>query len=330
MGGLASISPGDLASSWHHFTHAISAFADAIANIGWGYLAAGLLLGLGCNIARAHAWANALRAAYPGGRVNELRVIASFLAGAGMNAALPARGGDAVKIVLAKRSVDDAAYPAIISSFGALAPFDAAAAVFILLYASTQGLLPSAPRLPSLPAFDISFWAQHPIVLAIVVGSLVGVAFALGAILARRLESFWGNLKLGLAIFRQPRRYLSRVAAWQGVAWGLRFFQFWMLLEAFNIPGSFQTVLLVMSVQAIAGSLPFTPGGIGSSQALLFATLHGPSRATVLAYSVGQQIAITAWSLLISVAALMLVFRITDWRRLIHEGEEARAEARAG
>jgi glycosyltransferase 2 family protein len=330
MNMSAAINAGDLASSFDHFTHAISAFATAIAGIGWGYLAAGLLLALACNIARAHAWANALRAAYPGGRVNELRVVASFLAGAGMNAALPARGGDAIKIVLAKRSVEDSAYPAIISSFGALAPFDAAAAFFILFYAATQGLLPSAPRLPSLPAFEISFWAEHPVALAIVVGSLIAGAFVLGVVLARRLESFWEDLKLGLSIFRQPRRYLRGVASWQAVAWTLRFASFWMLLEAFHIPASFEVVLLVMSVQAIAGSLPFTPGGIGSSQALLVATLNGPSRTAVLAYSVGQQIAITAWSLLISVVALVLVFRITDWRRLIHEGDTARAEARAG
>jgi uncharacterized membrane protein YbhN (UPF0104 family) len=330
MGMPAVIDPGDLASSWEHFTHAVSVFANAIADIGWGYLAAALLLALACNIARAHAWANALRAAYPGGRVNELRVVAAFLAGSGMNSALPARAGDAVKIVLAKRSVDGAAYPAIISSLGAMAPFDAAAGASILLYASTQGLLPATPRLPDLPAFDISFWAAHPIVLATVLGSLIVGAFVLGMILARRLESFWSNLKLGLAIFRRPRRYLSRVAAWQAVGWCLRFAQYWLLLEAFHIPASFQVVLLVLSVQAIAGSLPFTPGGIGSAQALLVATLEGPSRTAVLAYSVGQQIAVTAWSLFVAALALVLVFRITDWRRLIHEGQTARAEAGAG
>ena len=323
------ITAGDLASSFDHFTHAVSVFVNAITSIGWGHLLAGLLLALGCNIARAHAWTNALRAAYPGGRVSHLRIVASFLVGAGMNSALPARGGDAVKIVLAKRSVEGAAYPAIISSFAALAPFDAAAAAFILLYAVTQGLLPGPPKLPHLPAFDISFWAGHPVVLAIVLGSLALTALVLGTILSRKLESFWENLKLGLAIFRRPRAYVRRVAAWQAVGWGLRFASFWMLLEAFHIPASFQTVLLVMSVQAIAGSLPFTPGGIGSSQALLVATLNGPSKATVLAYSVGQQIAITAWSLLIAILALVLVFRITDWRSLIHEGQTARAEAGA-
>ena len=39
---------------------------------------------------------------------------------------------------------------------------------------------------------------------------------------------------------------------------------------------------------------------------------------------------ITAWNLLITVLALVFVFHITDWRRLIHEGQAARAEAGAG
>src|SRR5919197_6312866 len=80
---LAGLDAGDIASSYQHFTHAVSVFADAIADIHWGYLFGGLLLALANNLARGHAWANALRAAYPGGRVKEHRVIASFLAGVG-------------------------------------------------------------------------------------------------------------------------------------------------------------------------------------------------------------------------------------------------------
>ena len=65
--------PGDLGSSFQAFGHAVSAFASDLANIGWGYLIAGLLLALAVNLARGHAWANALRAAYPGTRVREVR-----------------------------------------------------------------------------------------------------------------------------------------------------------------------------------------------------------------------------------------------------------------
>jgi hypothetical protein len=79
-----------------------------------------------------------------------------------------------------------------------------------------------------------------------------------------------------------------------------------------------------MSVQAIAGALPFTPGGAGAQQALLVATLTGPSRSAVLAYSVGQQAAVTVWSAVIAIAALVFVFRTRDWRGLLREGQEAR------
>jgi uncharacterized membrane protein YbhN (UPF0104 family) len=104
----------------------------------------------------------------------------------------------------------------------------------------------------------------------------------------------------------------------------VRFFAFWFFLEAFNIGGSFENVMLVMSVQAIATLLPLTPGGAGAQQALLVATLSGPGPIAVLTYSVGQQIAIAAWAAFLGFAALAFVFRTTDLRTLIrHAGAEA-------
>ncbi len=122
------------------------------------------------------------------------------------------------------------------------------------------------------------------------------------------------------------------MAAWQGVGWLFRFAAFWFFLEAFGIGGSVGNVMLVMSVQAIANIVPFTPGGAGAQQALLVATLHGPSRSAVLSFSVGTQIAMAAWSVVLGFAAILLVFRTTDWRGLIEQAEErreARDETRA-
>jgi uncharacterized membrane protein YbhN (UPF0104 family) len=318
------LAPADLSESLHRFGHAASEFFGALSNIGWGYLAAGLVLSLVMQLFRGHAWASAIRAAYPDRAISERRVVASFLIGAGLNGVLPARGGDAIKVVLAKRSVEGSTYPTIISSFAALSPFDTGAGILVLLYAITQGLLPKLPRLPNLPAFDIAFWAGHPQLLVLVL-TVLGIGAITGfAILARRAEALWERVKQGLVIFTQPRRYLREVMAWQLGAWLMRFASFWLFLDAFHIGGSFQTVLLVMSVQAISGALPFTPGGVGSQQALLVATLGGASRTAVLSYSVGQQLAVTAWSVLVAFAALAFVFRITDWRRLVREGETAR------
>jgi hypothetical protein len=118
-------------------------------------------------------------------------------------------------------------------------------------------------------------------------------------------------------VLTDPRRYLSTVASWQAAGWLLRFFSFWFFLEAFHIGGSFQNVLLVMSVQTVSTILPLTPGGAGAQQALLVATLVGPGPIAVLTYSVGQQIAVAVWTAILGALALVFVFRTTDWRRLL-------------
>lgn len=307
------------------FLRAVERFVDDLGSVGWGFLSVALLLSLGLQLCRAHAWSNALGAAYPDARFRERDVTAAFLIGTGLNGVLPAKGGDAIKIVLAKRSVPGSSYPAIISSFAVLAPFDSAAGILVLLYAITQGLLPRLPQIPDLPAFEISFWASHPEFLLLTLTVLGIGAIGLFVVLARRIEGFWARLRQGVAILREPRRYMREVLAWQAAGWLLRFASFWLFLDAFHIGGSVEAVLLVMSVQAIAGALPFTPGGVGAQQALLVATLSGPSRSAVLAYSVGQQAAVTVWSIAVAAASLVFVFRTRDWRGLLREGREARA-----
>ncbi|MGH2990947.1 MAG: lysylphosphatidylglycerol synthase domain-containing protein [Solirubrobacterales bacterium] len=310
------------------FVRAAEAFFRNLAAIGWGGFAAALLLWAGMLLARSHGWANALRAAYPRSPVDERFIAASFLAGAGFNAILPARVGDAIKVLLAKKSIPGSSYPAVASSFAVLAPFDTGIGICVLIYALTLGLLPALPRVDDLPAFDIAFWAEHPELLMFFLTVLGIGAVVLFVVLARRAEAFWEHLKQGVVILRTPRRYLAEVAAWQMVGWLCRFASFWFFLEAFHIGGSVENVLVVMAVESVAKALPFTPGGAGAQQALLVATLAGPSAAAVLSFSVGQTIAVAAWAALLGFISLAVVFRITDWRTLLREGRAAQADAR--
>ena len=157
---------------------------------------------------------------------------------------------------------------------------------------------------------------------------LIAIAVAI-YYLAHHVRRFWARVRQGLVILAQPRRYLREVAAWQGIGWLCRFAAFWFFLEAFGIGGSVGKVMLVMSVQAIANVVPFTPGGAGAQQALLVATLHGPSRTAVLSFSVGTQIAMAAWSIVLGFAAMLLVFRTTDWRGLMRQAQEDADEEEA-
>jgi uncharacterized membrane protein YbhN (UPF0104 family) len=313
---------GDLGSSLEQFFNATTEFVRHLSEVRWDRFGLALLCLLAMQLCRAWAWRNVLKAAYPGKRIGFTRLSAAYLAGAGINAVIPAHAGDATKVFLVKRQIPDSSYPAVTSSFLVQTVFDTSVGILVLLYAITQGLLPPLPRLPHLPAFEVSFWASHPRVLAITVVGLI-LAIVIGVwLLAHRVRRFWARVRQGLVILTRPRDYMKQVFAWQGVGWLFRFAAFWFFLEAFGLKGTIGNVMLVMSVQAIANIVPFTPGGAGAQQALLVATLKGPSRAAVLSFSVGTQIAMAAWSVVLGFAAIFLVFRTTDWRGLIKQAQD--------
>jgi uncharacterized membrane protein YbhN (UPF0104 family) len=235
---------------------------------------------------------------------------------------VPAHAGDVTKVFLVKRQIPGSSYPAVTSSFLVQAVFDTSVGILVLLYAISQGLLPPLPEIPHLPAFELSFWTGHPKTTAFILAGLLLAIVAGVFFLAHRVRRFWARVRQGLVILTEPGRYLREVFAWQGVGWLFRFAAFWFFLEAFGISGTIGNVMLVMSCQAIANVIPFTPGGAGAQQALLVATLSGPTRAAVLSFSVGTQIAMAAWSVVLGFTAIILVFRTTDWRGLMREAQD--------
>jgi uncharacterized membrane protein YbhN (UPF0104 family) len=321
--------PADLGSSFTFFFNSAAEFFRHLSQIEWTQFGIALLCLLAMQLCRAWAWRNVLLAAYPRQRIPFLPLSAAYLAGAGINAVLPAHAGDVTKVFLVKRQIPGSSYPAVTSSFLVQTVFDTSVGILVLLYAIAQGLLPPLPQIPDLPAFEIAFWVEHPQVLAITVGVLL-LATAIGIyLLAHRVRRFWDRVKQGVIVLAEPGRYLREVAAWQGIGWLFRFGAFWFFLEAFGIGGSVGNVMLVMSVQAIANIVPFTPGGAGAQQALLVATLTGPSRTAVLSFSVGTQIAMAAWSVVLGFTAILLVFRTTDWRGLIKQAQDEADQEKA-
>jgi len=329
VASLAAMPAADLQDSFQRFFDASTEFFRHLSEIDWTTFGIALLFLLGMQLARAWAWRNVLRAAYPDRKIPFLPLSAAYLAGAGINAIVPAHAGDATKVFLVKRQIPDSSYPAVTSSFLVQTVFDTSVGVLVLLYAISQGLLPPLPQIPDLPAFEISFWADHPqLFFVTLAATLLAIAIAI-YLLAHRVRRFWARVRQGLVILREPRRYMRQVFAWQGVGWLCRFAAFWFFLEAFGIGGSVGNVMLVMSVQAIANIVPFTPGGAGAQQALLVATLHGPTRTAVLSFSVGTQIAMAAWSVVLGFMAILLVFKTTDWRGLIKQAQEEADEEKA-
>jgi uncharacterized membrane protein YbhN (UPF0104 family) len=319
-----------LGDSFSAFFDAVGDFAGNLAAVRWGSLALALLLFVGYLSVRARASFHILRAAYPAERIRFRRVWGAYLAGYGFNSVVPARGGDVIRLFLTRTSVPRSSYPAVASSFFVEQIFDLTMAIPILAFAFSQGAFPKPPDFSKLPAFDLAFFASHPRFTLFLLTVLAIAALVAFALLSARVRAFWARVRQGLTILRDRRRYLREVWLVQLGGWCLRFAAFWFLLEAFNVGGSVENVLLVLGVNAVAALVPFTPGGAGVQQALLVQVFSGTAAgATVAAYSVGQQIAIGVTTFACGFAAIVYIFRFRSFKEVIAAGRAEREEPEA-
>jgi uncharacterized membrane protein YbhN (UPF0104 family) len=317
---------GSVGDSFSSFFDAVGEFFDSLAAIKWGALLIALVaFGVYLTL-RARASFNILRAAYPEERFQFRYVWGAYFAGYGFNSVVPARGGDVIRLFLTKTAVPNSSYPAVASSFSVELIFDLCIAVPVLAFAFSQGVFPKPPDFSELPAFDLAFFASHPRFTLFVL-TVLGIAVMAGfALLSARVRAFWARVRQGLTILFDRERYLRQVFAIQFAGWLCRFTAFFFLLEAFNVGGSVRNVLLVLGVNAVAALVPFTPGGAGVQQALLVQVFNSTAAggATVAAYSVGQQIAIAAFTFAVGFAALVFIFRIRSFKEVIAQGQAAR------
>jgi uncharacterized membrane protein YbhN (UPF0104 family) len=314
--------------------HAVLDAIDAF----WGYLASvellPLVLGVVCHVLKtactARAWRNVLAAAYPRS-VRWRPIWAAYLAGVGVNAIVPARAGDVVRVVLAHRAIPSSSYTTIVSSTAVLVLVDSVLALGLFSFALTQGVLPSSDSLPGLPAFDFAWLFGHRLA-----AELVAVAAVLAAIVAVvLLRERWGDVRdrigLAFAVFSPPRRYLRSVVPWQLADWGLRFATIWFFLGAFGIEQSLRNVALVQVTQSMATLLPISPGGIGTEQAFLVVVFRDIApQSAVLAFSVGVKLTLTVVNVALGFAALLLTLGTVRYRRVVEDARVSSEDAGPG
>jgi len=312
------------------FFDAAGEFFSSLARVDWAALVIALACFGGFLTFRSRACFNVLRAAYPAERFPWRRIWGAYVAAYGVNNVFPVRAGNLVRLFLTKGSVPNASYPAVASSFLVDNIFDFAVAVPILLFAFTRGVFPKPPDFSKLDAFDISYLAAHPRFTLFLLTFLAVAVLLIFAILSVKVRAFWARVRQGLTILTDRPRYLRQVVAMQGVAWFFRFFAFWFLLEAFGVGGSVENVMLVYAVTAVSSMVPLTPGGAGVQQALLVQVFAGAAAgATVAAYSVGQQVAIAAFSAGLGFIAMVAIFRFRSFKEVIRRGREDQAAAEA-
>jgi len=294
----------------HSVLHAIGVFFHHLSEVEWKWLAIGILCHLCKLLTVSRAWRNIIKAAYPGRPVRWRQMFGAYVAGTGVNAVIPARGGDVVRLFLAKRRIDGSTYTTLVSTSLLQTLFDILVASCLILWAVTQHVLPglNVLRSPSLPALDYGWAFRHPVAGLVLLLLLLLFGTALVAWIAERVEEFWAKVAQGFAAFRDRSYYVRHVVPWQLADWSLRLATVFFFLRAFGIPATLNNALLVQVSQSLATIFPVSPAGIGTEQALLVYIFRSvTSKSVALSFSVGMRVTLIVVNAVLGFAAILLM-----------------------
>jgi uncharacterized membrane protein YbhN (UPF0104 family) len=311
------------------FFHAVHVFFDHLAGVGWTALAIALAIHFARLLTRTVAWRNILRASYPDERWRWLPVAKAYIGGVGINSIVPGRAGDLVKLYLVHREQPATTYTTLASTLVTETLLDLVLATSIFLWALTQGVLPSLNVLPSIPAFDWGWLFRDSRATAIVVAALTIGVIWFWHWASKHVADFKQRVGQGFAILRDRRRYGREVVSWQLLSWVLRIVSLYWFLRAFHVDASIHNALLAQVVDSFSTLLPFSPGGAGTKQGLLVYVLQGAaSSATLLAFSVGQYVAVTAFNVAIGAIAIFTSLGTLRLRTILSRAKASESDAK--
>jgi uncharacterized membrane protein YbhN (UPF0104 family) len=306
---------------------------DALTGVGLGYLVAGWSLQTAQTVLTALGWYFILRAATPDSPVLYRAVLASYAAGVALNGFLPANIGTFVMLLMYVAIIPAATFAGVLGGMVVQKIFFTVAGAFVYIY-----LFATVPG-----DFEIQLAAphDHPAVAVLIAAGAVLLLVILGRIFWRKLRGLWLKARQGGAILARPREYAVRVVLPSFGAWLAKLGVIAVFLAAYGITVSFHTMMSVMGGNSIANTVSVTPGGVGINQAANVAALGNVTDpATATAYSLGQQLAITAWNIAFAVVLVVWAFGWTGGKLLVEqsyedakvkvaEQKEQRAERRA-
>jgi uncharacterized membrane protein YbhN (UPF0104 family) len=285
---------------------------DALTGIGLGYLVAGWSLQTVQTTLTALGWFSILRAAYPRAPVPYRQVLAAYATGVALNGFLPANIGTFVMLLMFVAIVPGANFPGVLGGMLVQKVFFTLAGAFVYVY-----LFASVPG-----SFELQLDLLHDrpgLVLAILGGAAVLIVMLAG-IFRRKLHDLVEKAKQGGAILARPRDYLLRVALPSLVAWLAKLGVIAVFLAGYGIAVTFHTVMSVAGGNSIANTVSVTPGGVGVNQATNVAALEDVTdAATATAYSLGQQLAVTAWNIAFAIVVVIWAFGWTGGRLLVEQ-----------
>ena len=120
---------------------------------------------------------------------------------------------------------------------------------------------------------------------------------------------------------------MREVASWQLLSWVFRISSLYFFLKAFHVHATIHNALLAQVVDSISTLLPFSPGGAGTKQGFLVFVLHGQAPTSrLLAFSVGQYVAVTVFNVAIGAIALYAMLKTLRLGKIIGRAKAAESE----
>ncbi|HWB69103.1 MAG TPA: hypothetical protein VG518_03930, partial [Solirubrobacterales bacterium] len=162
------------------------------------------------------------------------------------------------------------------------------------------------------------FLSDHAVLVVVLIAGGVVLLALLARIFWERLEGLRKQLVAGGAILRSPRRTLTDLFLPVIGSYAARLAIVAVFLGAYSIPVSFHNVATVTASNSISNSVSATPGGVGVTQAMNSAALaDSVDVSTATAYSIGQQLVISAWDVVLAVIVVSWVFGWTGGKQLV-------------
>ncbi len=280
-----------------------SSLWDALTEVPVGYLIAGWALQTAQTTLTALGWYYILRAGFPDAPVLYRAALAAYATGVALNGFLPANIGTFVMLLMFVAIIPGASFAGVLGGLVVQKLFFTVAGAFVYAY-----LFLSVPG-----SFDLELGGphDHPVLFGSIVLGAGLLLVILVRIFWRRLRGLWAKARQGGAILARPGEYAVRVALPSFGAWLAKLGVIAVFLAGYGIAVTFHTVMSVVGGNSIANTVSVTPGGVGINQATNVVALDGVTdAATATAYSLGQQLAVTAWNIAF---ALVLVIWAFGW-----------------
>ena len=258
----------------------------------------------------ALAWDYILAAGYPDGGVRYRDILAAYAAGVAMNGFLPANIGTFASLLMYVALIRGSTFSGIIGATLVQKIFYTVIGTFVYLY-----LFISVPG-----TFDLQlgFVNDHRLLVPLLIAGGVILIVLVAKKFWSKISGLWEKAKQGGAILANKRDYALKVLLPSFGSWVAKLIVIAIFLAAYSIPVTFHTVMSVVGGNSLANTVSFTPGGVGITQAVNSVSLSSvTTTANATAYSLGQQLIITAWNCVFALVMVTWVFGWTGGKQLV-------------